>query len=153
MSAPSRLRPALLLAVLASAALSPLTVGAQELRLTAENRRSLILTVYNQNLGLVSETRRVELPAGETVLALEDVSSQLQPETVLLAAPGLRVIEQSLAGDLLTPQRLLEAYLGATLQIIRPHPETGEDVVEDARVLSLAEIGSASCREGVCQYV
>src|SRR3546814_1175804 len=87
MSAPSRLRPALLLAVLASAALSPLTVGAQELRLTAENRRSLILTVYNQNLGLVSETRRVELPAGETVLALEDVSSHLQPETVVLAAP------------------------------------------------------------------
>src|SRR3546814_10448830 len=78
MSAPSRLRPALLLAVLASAALSPLTVGAQELRLTAENRRSLILTVYNQNLGLVSETRRVELPAGETVLALEDVSRPLQ---------------------------------------------------------------------------
>src|SRR3546814_747088 len=98
----------------------------------------LILTVYNQNLGLVSETRRVELPAGETVLALEDVSSQLQPETVLLAAPGLRVIEQSLAGDLLTPQRLLEASLGETVQIIRTHPETGEDVVEDARVLSLA---------------
>src|SRR3546814_8076473 len=73
MSAPSRLRPALLLAVLASAALSPLTVGAQELRLTAENRLSLILTVYNQNLGLVSETRRVELPAGETVLALEEI--------------------------------------------------------------------------------
>src|SRR3546814_20210092 len=83
MSAPSRLRPALLLAVLASAALSPLTVGAQELRLTAENRRSLILTVYNQNLGLVSETRRVELPAGETVLALEDVSSQLDRQSVV----------------------------------------------------------------------
>src|SRR3546814_3468150 len=119
MSALSRLTPALHLAVLASAALSPLTVGAQELRLTAENRRSLILTGYNRNLGLVSETRGVELPAGETVLALEDVSSQLQPETGLLAAPGLRVIEQSLAGDLLTPPRLLEASLGATVQIIR----------------------------------
>src|SRR3546814_19626171 len=122
MSAPSRLRPALLLAVLASAALSPLTVGAQELRLTAENRRSLILTVYNQNLGLVSETRRVELPAGETVLALEDVSSQLQPETVLIAAPGLRVFDHSLAGDLLTPQPLLEASPGQTVQLFPPHP-------------------------------
>src|SRR3546814_18154227 len=131
MSAPSRLRPALLLAVLASAALSPLTVGAQELRLTAENRRSLILTVYNQNLGLVSETRRVELPAGETVLALEDVSSQLQPETVLLAAPGLRVIEQSPAGDLLTPQRLLAAPPGETVQIIRTHTATAEEDREE----------------------
>src|SRR5690606_4227941 len=117
---------ALVLALLASATLMPLAAGAQELRLTAENRRSLILTVYNRNLGLVSETRRVDLPAGETLVALEDVSSQLQPETVLLAAPGLRIIEQSLAADLLTPQRLLEASLGEMVQIIRTHPETGE---------------------------
>src|SRR3546814_21154187 len=137
MSAPSRLRPALLLAVLASAALSPLTVGAQELRLTAENRRSLILTVYNQNLGLVSETRRVELPAGETVLAIADVRSQLQPETALLGAPGLRVIEQTLAGDLRTPPRLREATLGETVQHIHPPPWTGADVVAAERVSSL----------------
>src|SRR3546814_14179847 len=112
MSAPSRLRPALLLAVLASAALSPLTVGAQELRLTAENRRSLILTVYNQTLGPVSETPRVTLPAGETVLALDEVSRPLQPEPVLLAGPGLRGIDPGQAGALLPPQRLLQASPG-----------------------------------------
>lgn len=111
---------------------------AQELALTDQNRSSLTLTVYNQNLGLVSETRRVDLPAGETLLALEDVSGLMQPETVLLSAQGLRVIEQSLAADLLTPQRLLEASVGRTLQIIRSHPETGEDIVEEARLLSLA---------------
>lgn len=130
--------------LLSALALSALLLGggtvaqAQELALTAEARRSLTLTVYNQNLGLVSETRRVELPAGETLLALEDVSGQMQPETVLLSAQGLRIIEQSLAADLLTPQRLLEASLGQTVQIIRRHPETGEDVVEEGRVLSLA---------------
>jgi hypothetical protein len=133
-----RLRPAALaLALLAATALPPLTAGAQELRLTAENRRSLILTVYNQNLGLVSETRRLELPAGETLLAIEDVPGQMQPETVLLAAPGLRIIEQSLAGDLLTPQRLLEASLGQMIQVIRTNL-SGEERVEEARVLSLA---------------
>lgn len=111
---------------------------AQETPLTAESRRGLTLTVYNQNLALVSETRRVDLPAGETLLAIEDVSGQMQPETVLLSAPGLRVIEQSLDANLLTPGRLLEASLGQTVQIIRRHPETGEDIVEEARVLSLA---------------
>ncbi|MGF1631550.1 MAG: DUF4139 domain-containing protein [Kiloniellaceae bacterium] len=129
---------AFVLSLLTSAALLPLAASAQELSLTAENRRTLTLTVYNQNLGLVSETRRVELPAGETLIAIEDVSGQLQPETVLLRAPGLRIIEQSLAADLLTPGRLLEASLGQTIQIIRSHPETGEDRVEEARVLSLA---------------
>lgn len=139
MTAPPRLHTAaLVLLLLASATLLPLGAAAQELRLTAENRRSLILTVYNQNLGLVSETRRLDLPAGETLLAIEDVPGQMLPETVLLAAPGLRIIEQSLAGDLLTPQRLLEASLGQTIQIIRAHPETGADMVEEARVLSLA---------------
>jgi hypothetical protein len=129
---------ALVLLLLTSATLLPFGAAAQELRLTAENRRSLVLTVYNQNLGLVSETRRLDLPAGETLLAIEDVPGQMLPETVLLAAPGLRIIEQSLAGDLLTPQRLLEASLGQTIQIIRAHPETGADMVEEARVLSLA---------------
>lgn len=134
-----RLRPAALsLLLLASTALAPVGAGAQELLLTAENRSSLILTVYNQNLGLVSETRRLELPAGETLIAIEDVPSQIQPETVLLAAPGLRIIEQSLAGDLLTPERLLEASLGQTIQIIRTSPATGQTQAEEARVLSLA---------------
>src|SRR5690606_18615263 len=102
----------LALALLVSAVLPLPSAGAQELLLTAENRRSLILTVYNQDLGLVSETRQVDLPAGETLIAVEDVPSQMLPETVLLAAPGLRIIEQSLAADLLTPHRLLEASLG-----------------------------------------
>jgi hypothetical protein len=124
-----------LVALLAGGA--PAALG-QELALTAESRRSLTLTVYNQNLGLVSETRRVDLPAGETLLAIEDVSGQMQPETVLLSAQGLRIIEQSLAADLLTPQRLLEASLGQTVQIIRSSLTSGEERVEEARVLSLA---------------
>jgi hypothetical protein len=128
---------ALALCLLAAASVAG-PVGAQELSLSSETRRTLTLTVYNQNLGLVSETRRVDLPAGETLLAIEDVSGQMQPETVLLSAPGLRVIEQSLVADLLTPGRLLEASLGQTVQIIRTHPETGADHVEEARVLSLA---------------
>src|SRR3546814_4331496 len=66
-----RLPAALALAVL-SAALPLHAAGAQDLPLSAESRRSLVLTVYNQNLGLVSETRRVDLPAGETLLAIEE---------------------------------------------------------------------------------
>jgi len=129
---------ALAVTLLAAGCLPPLAAQAQELLLTAENRRSLILTVYNQDLGLVSETRRLELPAGETLLAIEDVSGQLLPETVLLGAPGLRIIEQTLAADLLTTQRLLEASLGQTVQIIRTNLTTGEQRVQEARVLSIA---------------
>src|SRR3546814_13989226 len=50
----------------------------------------------------------------------------------------MRGLEQTLAGGLLTPRVLLAASLCVSVQISRTHPETGEDVVEDARVLSLA---------------
>ncbi|WP_420346246.1 DUF4139 domain-containing protein [Pelagibius sp.] len=121
--------------VLAAAAIP---VGAQEARLTAEGRESLALTIYEQDLALVSEQRRLNLPAGASELAIEDVSNLLRPETVLLSGQGLRVLEQSFVADLLTPQRLLEASLGKTVRLIRTHPETGADTVFDAEVLSLA---------------
>src|SRR3546814_8147338 len=50
----------------------------------------------------------------------------------------MRGLEQTLAGGLLTPRVLLAASLCVSVQISRTHPETGEDVVEDARVRSLA---------------
>ena len=118
---PKLRRPAAALA-LALLTIPALPALAQEVSLSAGSRQALTLTVYNQNLGLVSEIRRLELPAGESLLAIEDVSGQLQPESVLLSAPGLRVIEQSLDADLLTPQRLLEASVGQTVSIIRSHP-------------------------------
>jgi hypothetical protein len=130
--------PRLLALALLAALPVPLSAAAQEVPLTAESRSALALTIYNQGFGLVSERRRATLPAGETLLAIEDVSGQMQPETVLLSAPGLRIVEQSLAADLLTPQRLLEASLGETVEWIRSHPETGEDQVSEATVLSLA---------------
>jgi len=140
MLSPLRLRTALASAACTLALVSGVVSGAlqaQEIPLTAESRRELTLTVYNQNLGLVSELRRIELPAGESLLAIEDVSGQLQPETVLLSARGLRVIEQSLEANLLSPQRLLEASLGQPVQLIRTHPETGADIIEEAQLLSL----------------
>uniref|UniRef100_UPI00262B5D94 DUF4139 domain-containing protein n=1 Tax=Pelagibius sp. TaxID=1931238 RepID=UPI00262B5D94 len=124
--------------VLGLAVLCAGPAAAEETPLTAESRTALSLTVYNQDLALVSETRQIGLPAGETLLAIEDVSDRLQPQSVLLDAPGVRLVEQSFAADLLTPQRLLEASLGKTVRLIRTHPQTGKDTVVEAEVLSLA---------------
>src|SRR3546814_15009349 len=73
-----RLPAALALAVL-SAALPLHAAGAQDLPLSAESRRSPVLTVYNQNLGLVSETRRVALPAGRPPPPTADLSPPPAP--------------------------------------------------------------------------
>ena len=134
----SRRRSRAAAAFLGLAALCAGPAAAQETPLTAERRTALSLTVYNQDLALVSETRQIGLPAGETLLAIEDVSDRLQPQSVLLDAPGVRLVEQSFAADLLTPQRLLEASLGKTVRLIRTHPQTGKETAVEAEVLSLA---------------
>ena len=116
--------------------LSP--VGAQEIEVGAENRSALTVTVYNRDLGLVREVRRVELPAGDSLLALGDVSPSVMPETLALDGEGLSLIDQSFAFDRLSPQRLLEKALGETVLVVRRHPETGEESEVEAELLSLA---------------
>ena len=110
-----------------------------EIGLGAEAREALSLTVYNQDLALVVERRRVELPAGAARLRLSDVSPRLQPGSVNLYGPDLRVLELSSHFDLLTPYRLLEASLGKTVRLARFNPMTGEETIEEAKVLSVQE--------------
>ena len=53
---------------------------------TARDRQSVNITVYNSNLGLVRETRRLTLPPGRIALRFADVTAQIRPETVHLAS-------------------------------------------------------------------
>jgi hypothetical protein len=66
---------------------------------TAADRQSVNITVYNSNLGLVRETRRLNLPAGRVALRFADVTAQIRPETVhlasLLSPTALRILEHN----------------------------------------------------------
>jgi len=113
--------------------------AAEEQQVGDETRTSLDLTIYNQDLGLISERRKITLRQGENTLALEGVSAALRPETVLLRGAGVRLVEQSFAYDLITPRRLLEAAVGQDVRVVRLHPQTGEETMVEARVLGVAE--------------
>src|SRR2546423_4857793 len=64
----------------------------------------------------------------------------MRPETAQLRSlsqPGaLTLIEQNFDFDLLTPQKLLEKYVGRTVRIVKLHPTTGAESVETATVLA-----------------
>jgi len=117
-------------------------VEAQEAEVGAEigagARSALTVTVYNRDLGLVREVRRVDFAAGENVLVLEDVSPALRPETLALDGAGLGLLDQSFAFDLLTPQRILEKSVGETVWVVRSHPQTGVETEVEAELLSVA---------------
>lgn len=107
---------------------------------TAAEQTDIAVTIYNDNLALVKDTRRVGLDGGFNRLAWRDVSAQIRPETAQLrnlAHPdGLRLQEQNFDFDLLTPQKLLEKYLGKEISVIRVNPATGVETREKAVVLA-----------------
>lgn len=111
-----------------------------ESRSTLNDQQSVAVTIYNQDLALVKDSRKVNLKAGINALALRDVSAQMRPETALLRsinAPGsLSLLEQNFDFDLLTPQKMLEKYVGKTVGIVKVNPATGVETTEQATVLS-----------------
>ncbi|MGH7467957.1 MAG: DUF4139 domain-containing protein [Longimicrobiales bacterium] len=106
---------------------------------TAEDRKSVSITVYNQNFGLVREVRDVTFTRGIASLEYRDVAQHVQPEAVHIRPlnGGLRVLEQNYQFDLLNPQKLLEKYVGRTVTVYRTNPQTGVDEPVSAEVLSV----------------
>ena len=121
----------------------PAVACADELRSTLQDQQSVAVTIYNENLALVKDQRKVQLSAGQGALAFRDVSAQLRPETALLrslTSPGkLSVVEQNFDFDLLTPGKLLEKYVGKEVSVIRTNPANGNETVEQALVLAANE--------------
>jgi hypothetical protein len=113
--------------------------GSGEKISTLADQKEVAVTIYNENLALVKDKRTLTLPAGESTLAFREVSGSMRPETALLQSTSqqdITVIEQNFDFDLLTPQKLLEKYVGKTIGVVKTHPTTGEETVEEATVLS-----------------
>lgn len=109
---------------------------------TAEDRKTVSITVYNQNFGLVREVRDLRaLGSGKVELEFRDVAANIQPETVSIkaigAGGGLSVLEQNYRYDLLTPQTLLEKNVGKRVRAYRYHEQTGKEDAVDAELLSV----------------
>jgi hypothetical protein len=47
------------------------------------------VTIYNENLALIKDVRRIALDNGLNRLALREVSAQMRPETALLEASAI----------------------------------------------------------------
>jgi len=116
---------------------------ADELRSTLTDQESVAVTIYNEDLALIKDTRRLHLNAGQLDLALRDVSGKIRPETAQLRslshAGSFSVLEQNFDFDLLTPEKLLEKFVGRSVGIVRSHPTTGAETIERAEVLSAAQ--------------
>jgi hypothetical protein len=112
----------------------------REVRTNLQDQRAVAVTIYNRQLALIKDTRDVKLEKGINQLAFRDVSAQIKSETALLRSlnhpRGFYLIEQNFDYDLLSPQKLLQKYVGRKVRVVKTHPTTGVESMQDARVLS-----------------
>ncbi len=108
---------------------------------TKAHQQAVAVTIYNGNLGLVKDTRRIQLPRGIYDLQFMDVAAQINPTTVHLKSltdpGGLKILEQNYEYDLLNPQKLLEKYVGKKVKLWEKNQYTGEERQVEALLLSV----------------
>ncbi len=118
------------------AAVNPL--GAAEIKLTDADSSAMSVSIYNQNLAFVRDTRKAKLPAGKVTLAFEGVAQQMQPDTVMVEAPQVNVLEKNYEYDLLDYNNLLNQYVGKQVKTVMTNPANGANIFDKAVVLNAA---------------
>jgi hypothetical protein len=131
-------------AALALAGLAALSTAASaangEGATTMADRRAVAVTIYSAGIALVRDRRRITVPAGESRLALRDVSDKMLPETASLrslgASSAFDVVEQNFEAALLTPQAVLQANVGRIVTVTNIDPRTRARRRERATILA-----------------
>lgn len=88
---------------------------------------------------LVSETRRIRLPAGESEVRFEGVTSGIVPQSAIVTGLGEAVLEKNRDARLLSPGGLLDAHLGERLLLRRTSMKTGQVREQEAIVRATAQ--------------
>jgi hypothetical protein len=105
-----------------------------------EDQTGVAVTIYNVNLGLVKDQRRINLMRGTGELRFMDVASLIVPASVniksLADSESLRVLEQNYEYDLLNPQKLLDKYVGKEVKLYSKDPYTEREETVTATLLS-----------------
>jgi len=101
----------------------------------AMNRR------WPQGFAMISETREVTLPPGESTVRFEGVAEGMVAVTAIVTGLPGGTIEKNRNADLLSPASLVDGTLGNRVTITRTNPATGVEQSEQAVVRTRADGG------------
>ena len=89
---------------------------------TADDQINVEVAVYNNNIGLIKETRKLTLPSGRGELRFMGVASHIMPVTVHVSSlnfpNNFSVVEQNYEYDLINADKLLDKYVGKKIKIV-----------------------------------
>ena len=90
---------------------------------------------------MISETRMVTLPAGESTIRFDGVAEGMVGVSAIVTGLPGGTIEKNRNAELLSPAALVNGTLGNRVMITRTNPATGETVSENAIVRTRADGG------------
>ena len=107
------------------------------------NRRAGQKIRANWPLGfaMISETRTVTLPAGESTIRFDGVSEGMVAVSAIVSGLPGGTIEKNRNAELLSPAALVNGALGNRVTITRTNPASGEAVSQSAFVRTRADGG------------
>ncbi|MCF8242264.1 MAG: DUF4139 domain-containing protein [Melioribacteraceae bacterium] len=87
-------------------------ISAQEI-----DQKSISVTVYNSNLGVVRDLRAINLNPGQKTLSITDVAQYIDPTTVHIKLNG-DVLEQNYQYDLVSLDKIMQKYIDKEVELI-----------------------------------
>jgi hypothetical protein len=93
----------------------------------AQERKEVAVTIYNSDLGVVKETREIDLKSGISDVLIRDVPSQINPSSVKINLDGT-VIEQNYRYDLANSYSLMQHFIDKKISLV------GEKIIEGTLV-------------------
>ncbi len=130
------------------ALLSTATPVAAQTIVNSDGPNKVAVTVYRDNnrgdrpinanwpggYALITETRTLKIPAGESVIRFEGVAEGMFPESAIVTGLPKGVKEKNRDARLLSPAGLVDAYLKRQVSITRTDKATGKSRTYDAMI-------------------
>ena len=122
------------------AASDPLDVSVTIYRDPDRNGGSIELDALG-GFAVITETRRVTIPAGRSRLRFEGVVDGIIPESAIVSGLPGGVIEKNRDAALLSPSSLMRAARGRIISLKRTDPVTGKVVVVQGEIIAASDQG------------
>lgn len=98
------------------------SLGMSLLAVSAAQATDMAVTVYNNNLGVISETRSLDIKKGTNRIAFADVPARIDAASVRVELPGgnskLTILEQNYAYDLVSPEQMYQKYIDEQIELV-----------------------------------
>jgi hypothetical protein len=105
-------------------------------RVISAEAKNTALTIYPDNLALITETRTVDLSAGKSTIVFEGVSDRMIPASILLREFSGLTLERNFDYALLSKANLFEKSIGEYVTLTRTHKASGNVTRSRAKIIS-----------------